>query len=215
MLTRDNMSAMRREYGNSTLSEDNAHECPLVQFESWFSEILKSERHDPTAMVLSTVDEQGNPDSRVVLLKEVYQGAFVFYTNYESTKAAQIINNAHVALNFFWPEMVRQVRVRGIVSQTTQEQSQHYFTLRPFASQVCAVVSPQSKVIPNRDMLEEQFNAQLSKLQNQTIDCPPYWGGYAVTPHEIEFWQGRDNRLHDRLHYQLTNGQWQRNRLAP
>jgi pyridoxamine 5'-phosphate oxidase len=206
---------IRREYGNLSLSEVDAITCPIVQFEQWFAEVLETEKSDPTAMVLSTTDEQGHPDARVVLLKGLEEQAFVFYTNYESTKGLQLRMNPYAALTFYWPQMARQVRIRGIVDKVTSQLSDIYFSSRPFLSQLSALSSPQSKIISSRNFLEEQLEELTIQYKEKKIPRPKYWGGYKLVAHEIEFWQGRDNRLHDRLHYQMINGQWKFQRLAP
>lgn len=206
---------IRREYGNLSLSEEEASNCPIAQFERWFAEVVKTEKSDPTAMVLSTIDEKGHPDSRVVLLKETNDGSFVFYTNYQSAKAMHIHANPYVALNFYWPEMARQVRIRGRVKRTSKSQSDTYFLSRPKTSQLSAIASPQSSEIQGRASLEQTLNDLISKHQQKPIVRPDNWGGFEVIPEEIEFWQGRDNRLHDRIHYYLQNGKWLHRRLAP
>ena len=209
------MSDIRREYGKLSLSEESAMDCPIAQFESWFAEVVKTEKSDPTAMVLSTVDDRGHPDSRVVLLKGVEKGAFIFYTNYQSAKSIHIERHPYVALNFYWPEMARQVRIRGEVTKTSVSQSDAYFASRPVTSQISAVISPQSSEITGRIELEQKLNALIAETQQQPVVRPTHWGGYIVTPEEIEFWQGRDNRLHDRIHYYQQNGKWRHRRLAP
>jgi len=206
---------VRREYGVLSLNEDEAEKDPFSQFRRWFEEIVAVEKYDPTAMVLSTVDEKGFPDSRVVLLKGIENEAFIFYTNYESTKAVQIMHTPYVALNFYWPVMSRQVRIRGRVKKTATEQSDAYFKSRPLESQLSAVASPQSKKIENRQDLEKAFNKLVSENGQQAVVRPTNWGGYLVLPDEVEFWQGRDNRLHDRLHYFQQQGEWTLRRLAP
>lgn len=209
------ISDIRRDYGNLSLSEASAALSPMEQFEAWFKEVLGTERSDPTAMVLCTVDEEGHPDSRVVLLKGLIDSTFVFYTNYQSAKAIQIAKHPYVALNFYWPEMARQVRIRGSVKKTTKAQSDAYFASRPHHSQLAALSSHQSKVIEGRSELEREFNELIARHQQQPVVRPDYWGGYAVIPEEIEFWQGRDNRLHDRIHYYKQQGVWKHRRLAP
>ena len=208
------LADIRRDYGDLRLSEKDVRACPIEQFQTWFSEILQTEIHDPTAMVLSTVDARGYPDSRVVLLKGIDEGSFLFYTNYNSIKSQQIHANPAVALNFYWPSMARQVRVRGRVQQTSQKQSDDYFSSRPLESQWSALISPQSTTIGSRDELERALESLREKNQ-QPIIRPQHWGGYCVTPDEIEFWQGRDNRLHDRIQYSRTGKIWTHRRLAP
>ncbi len=206
---------IRREYGNLSLSEEDASDCPFTQFERWFSEVIKTEKNDPTAMVLSTVDPHGHPDSRVVLLKGTKDGTYIFYTNYQSVKSMHIQNSPYVALNFYWPETARQVRIRGQVKQTSKEQSDAYFSSRPKTSQLGAIASPQSREISGRAEIEQTLNKLISEHQQQPIVRPDNWGGFAVTPDEFEFWQGRDNRLHDRIHYYHQNNKWIYRRLAP
>ena len=209
------LSNIRRNYGTQTLSEEKIQADPLAQFQIWFDEILGSVEHDPTAMVLSTVDAKGFPDSRVLLLKGIENGGFVFYTNYESTKALQLKNNSHAALNFYWPSVVRQVRVRGRVKRVTRAQSEAYFLSRPLPSQISAIASPQSQEIASRESLLELVHCEKLKHRDEAITCPKNWGGYVLIPDEIEFWQGRDDRLHDRVQYCKQRGQWKIHRLAP
>lgn len=209
------LTDIRREYGELHLSEAEAMDDPLAQFRLWFEEVLKAEIHDPTAMVLSTADAQGMPDSRVVLLKGFEDGAFVFYTNYQSAKAMQLQTRPYAALNFYWPHMARQVRIRGRVKQASASLSDDYFASRPRTSQLSAIISPQSQALADRNELEARLNLCIEKLGQNAVIRPQYWGGYLVMPDEIEFWQGRDNRLHDRVHYYRENGQWQHRRLAP
>ena len=209
------MSDIRRDYGQLSLSGANAKDCPIAQFESWFADVVKTEKSDPTAMVLSTVDERGDPDSRVVLLKGIHRGAFVFYTNYQSAKAEQIRHHPAVALNFYWPEMARQVRIRGVVTRTSKAKSDEYFASRPITSQLSAISSPQSREIAGREFIEQMLNELIAEHQQKPVLRPLHWGGYKVMPQEIEFWQGRDNRLHDRIHYYQQAGKWIHRCLAP
>jgi pyridoxamine 5'-phosphate oxidase len=206
---------IRREYGELNLNDDSLPEDPLVQFKDWFEDVLKNEKNDPTAMVLSTVDGKGYPDSRVVLLKGLDEGSFLFYTNYQSAKAEQLQSKPYAALNFYWPQMARQVRIRGSVVLVDKEHSDRYFSSRPLKSQFSAIVSPQSHKIKDRASLEAALNELIKKHGQEPVVRPSYWGGYKVIPAEIEFWQGRDNRLHDRIHYHLHDGQWKHHRLAP
>ena len=206
---------IRRDYGELNLNEELLPEDPIAQFHLWFEDVLKNETNDPTAMVLSTVDDKGCPDSRVVLLKGLEEGDFVFYTNYQSSKATQLQNKPYAALNFYWPQMARQVRIRGQVKQVSQEQSDRYFLSRPIKSQCSAIISPQSHEVPSRESLETALNDLIQKYAQEPVLRPEHWGGYRVIPDEIEFWQGRDNRLHDRIRYCRQNGQWQHHRLAP
>lgn len=210
-----NISEIRREYGHLSLEESGLNPCPLKQFELWFEEVLTQEKNDPTAMVLSTVDEQGHPDARVVLLKGLIDGHFIFFTNYQSPKSKQLSSSPYAALTFFWPEMARQVRIRGRVERIPESQSDEYFSSRPFKSQVSAIVSPQSQIIESRKVLEDKIHQILSEASPETIARPEYWGGFQVIPQEVEFWQGRDNRLHDRILYVFHDSLWIPKRLAP
>ncbi len=206
---------IRREYGNLHLNEEDIPSSPLQLFEKWFSEVLAAEKSDPTAMVLSTVDEQSHPDSRVVLLKGIENNAFIFYTNYESRKAQQFTLNPYAALNFYWPAMARQVRIRGSITKTSTQQSDLYFASRPRLSQYSAVSSPQSREVGSRAELELRLNELITKHGQAPLLRPLNWGGFQVLPEEFEFWQGRDNRLHDRIQYVLTQETWSYRRLAP
>ena len=209
------LAGIRREYGDLRLNDEDIPNSPLIQFKRWFSEVLDTEVNDPTAMLLSTVDEEGHPDSRVVLLKGLEEGAFVFYTNYQSIKAQQINKTPFVALNFYWPSMVRQVRVRGKIKPVNETTSNAYFASRPKSSQLSAIISPQSSEITGRAELERALNELIASHQEEPIMRPNHWGGYMITPDEYEFWQGRDNRLHDRIQYFREHGKWRHRRLAP
>lgn len=206
---------IRRDYGELSLSEESALEDPIAQFKLWFEDVLHNERYDPTAMVLSTVDDRGCPDSRVVLLKGLNDGNFEFYTNYQSAKAMHIEHQPYVALNFYWPQMARQVRIRGQVQRLSTQESDSYFVSRPIKSQLSALISPQSQQVSDRGALEKALNDLIKKHGQEPVVRPENWGGYKVIPDEIEFWQGRDNRLHDRMHYYRQSGKWLHRRLAP
>jgi pyridoxamine 5'-phosphate oxidase len=209
------IAEIRREYGSMSLSEENANDSPIAQFEQWFKQVLDIEASDPTAMVLATVDENGYPDSRVVLLKGVEDEQFIFYTNYHSAKATQLNSNPCCALNFYWPHIARQVRIRGRVKKLNRERSDEYFSSRPHKSQLSAVASPQSQVIKSRFELEKRLNDLINNIGTEPVVRPVSWGGYAVIADEIEFWQGRNNRLHDRLVYIKEKQRWLLRRLAP
>lgn len=214
------LSSIRREYGDLSLNEAQLNVSPIEQFRQWYLEIsavVDVSRSDPTAMVLSTVDEHGAPDSRVVLLKGLNEdGAFIFYTNYNSSKSKQLEHNSKAALNFYWPHMARQVRIRGHVERISADKSDAYFSSRPRLNQISAIVSPQSEVIDSREVLIKRIELlQQSQDPKAPIKRPDYWGGYAMLSQEIEFWQGRDNRLHDRILYIKKADQWVYCRLAP
>ena len=207
---------IRRHNGDRTFDEKHLAADPILQFQRWFDAVVEEGKEaDPTAMVLSTVDSKGLPDSRVLLLKAIENGGFVFYSNYESAKAMELAHTPYAALNFYWPSLVRQVRVRGRVERVSAAQSEAYFSSRPKASQISALASPQSHEIPNREFLEDLVNTAQRKYQDVAISCPKNWGGYCVIPEEIEFWQGRDNRLHDRIQYFKDHEKWNFHRLAP
>lgn len=209
------LADIRRDYGDLRLDDQHVLADPFEQFQCWFNDVLAREKQDPTAMVLSTVDEEGLPDSRVVLLKGIEDGCFLFYTNYESAKAIQLNHHPYAALNFYWPEMARQVRIRGMVEKISEVLSDAYFASRPLGSQLSALVSPQSRPVASRQELEQAFNRVMAELHQQPIVRPDHWGGYRVIPMAMEFWQGRDNRLHDRLLYLKQPEGWQYCRLAP
>jgi len=208
------MRDIRKQYLFSTLDELNILPNPFEQFEVWLQEAIESDQLEPTAMILSTVDEHGQPHSRVVLLKEFNIDSFVFYTNYEGHKAQQMAQNNKVSLVFFWPTLERQVRVEGMVEKISEILSASYFKSRPIENQLGAWASPQSQLIRSQDFLEQQFQYYKQKFGND-IPKPPHWGGYAVKPTTFEFWQGRANRLHDRLLFTKGSGKWKISRLAP
>ncbi|MDP3560767.1 MAG: pyridoxamine 5'-phosphate oxidase [Legionellaceae bacterium] len=214
-MSRFELSTIREEYSGNGLLDNALVENPLIQFDAWLNEHLSHDKETPNSMVLSTVDEHGCPDSRIVLLKGLDNGNFVFYTNYYSAKGLQLKNNPHAALNFYWPELMRQVRVRGTVIRVDKKQADEYFYSRPVESQLSAIASPQSAEIANRDELQKAFNKAANDYTDKKIERPEYWGGYAVVPNEIEFWQGRESRLHDRIQYYREKDAWCHRRLAP
>jgi len=209
------LSNIREEYGALDLLEKDVALDPIKQFELWFQEHLDLVKNTPNSMVLSTVDSLGCPDSRVVLLKSLDKGRFVFYTNYYSAKGLQLENNPHAALNFYWAENMRQVRVRGVVIKVDEKQADEYFHSRPLPSQFSAIASPQSQEISSRDILFAKLEEVEKMYADKEVVRPKHWGGYALVPHEVEFWQGRDNRLHDRIKYYNKNDTWCFRRLAP
>lgn len=205
----------RKDYTQNVLDKDHVTSNPVEQFAIWYDEYAKTEAIDPNAMTLSTVNSMGRPSSRIVLLKGITRGGFEFYTNYDSQKGKEMANNEWVCLNFFWPELERQVRIEGRVEKVTAEESDAYFNSRPIGSKIGAWASPQSQVIESRDILETRLKKYASEFDDN-VDRPPHWGGYRVVPNIIEFWQGRASRLHDRIIYTLkVDGQWQIDRLAP
>ncbi|MCX7115183.1 MAG: pyridoxamine 5'-phosphate oxidase [Gammaproteobacteria bacterium] len=209
------MRSLRRQYGALSLDEASLPATPLLQCEHWLAQAIETEQTDPTAMVLSTIDEQGQPDARVVLLKGLEPDGFIFYTHYQSAKGRQLAAGDRCALTFYWPVLVRQLRIQGRAIPLESSVSAAYFVSRPYLSQLSAMASPQSQVIANRQMLEDKvLQLQQSTVEGQ-VHCPSDWGGYRVVPHAIEFWQGRDNRLHDRILYTKQGKDWSHCRLAP
>jgi len=206
---------IRKDYTLHSLNEENVAADPIDQFARWWNDALNSEIAEPNAMTLATSTKDGKPSARIVLLKGLDKNGFVFYTNYNSHKGTELAENPYAALTFFWKEIERQVRIEGAVEKVTAEESDTYFLSRPEGSRVGAWASPQSSVIENRDLLEENVERYKEEFKN-SIPRPPHWGGYRVMPFKIEFWQGRSNRLHDRLQYTKTaKGSWKVERLAP
>lgn len=207
---------MRKEYTQRSLDvRDVAHD-PIKQFTQWFEEAQNAQVPEPNAMHLSTVSAEGKPSGRIVLLKGIENRQFLFYSNYQSRKGKEIDQSPFVALTFFWAELERQVRIEGTTSQLDEQTSTEYFHSRPRASQIGAWTSPQSEPIEDRSILDERKESFDQKFEDQEVPKPPHWGGYAITPTVIEFWQGRPSRLHDRILYQKTpDGSWQIQRLAP
>ncbi|EKD53665.1 MAG: hypothetical protein ACD_60C00162G0020 [uncultured bacterium] len=205
----------RREYGGRALEEKNMFSDPFQQFDQWMKDIFAMKTPDPTAMVLATVDEKGYPDTRVVLLKEFNQLGFVFYTCYKSPKALQAEAIGVVALNFYWPELARQVRIRGNIERISREESEKYFSSRPRDSQIATTASLQSTILANREELEARVNKARAEWGEKPVPCPAEWGGYRVVPFEFEFFQGRDNRLNDRIRYLKSGQAWEMERLSP
>ena len=206
---------LRRDYRSRALSEREVAADPVAQFRGWFDEAVRADLLDVNAMTLATADAAGRPDARIVLLKDVSAGGFVFFTNYESAKGRQLAANPRACLLFFWAELERQVRVSGRVAQVTREESEAYFQSRPLESRLGAWASPQSAVLPSRETIEQRYRDLQGQYEGNAVPLPPYWGGYRVTPDEVEFWQGRTGRLHDRLRYRRDGEGWRIERLAP
>lgn len=208
------LKSIRKDYTKGGIDQKSMQANPLDQFRSWMNPVLEHYGIEANAMTLSTVNADGQPNARIVLLKELDEEGFVFYTNYESRKAFEMNLNERVCLSFFWPDFERQVRIWGEAETTTREESEAYFKTRPLESQWGAWASRQSKPVGNRQALEKAFEEAKEKY-GEDVPLPPFWGGYRVIPDRIEFWQGRPSRLHDRIEYVLDEGSWHKQRLSP
>lgn len=212
----NDIASLRNEYSKAALDTHAVSQDPINQFTKWFDEAVNAKVPEPNAMNLATVNENGRPASRIVLLKGIEDNKFVFYTNYQSRKGKELDTNPACALTFFWPELERQVRIEGVASRTDEKRAEKYFQSRPRGSQLGAWASPQSTMISDRSLLEERVKKLEEKFKGQDIlPKPNQWGGYEIEPLMIEFWQGRPSRLHDRILYTKDDGAWKINRLAP
>ena len=209
------LEALRREYLKDGLEREDLADDPFDQFEKWMAQFLELGLADPTAMTVATVAPDGQPSQRIVLLKHVDQSGFVFYTNYSSRKASEIDTNPKISLHFPWHVVERQIKVCGVAEKVSQAESLRYFTSRPKGSQLAAAASPQSQVISSRSLLLNEFERLKQKFREGEIPLPDFCGGYRVVPSEIEFWQGGQNRLHDRFRYSRSGDAWEIDRLAP
>ena len=211
-----NTDELRQQLLSQGLHENELDVSPTKQFESWYKQTIETPLYEPGAMTLATVDADGQPWQRIVLLKLFDEKGFVFFTNYESRKAQQITQNSKVSLLFPWHTMGRQVNITGVAEKISTAESLTYFTTRPRGSQIGAWASGQSQMINSRSVLETMVNSIKQKYANKEVPLPPFWGGYRVIPKTFEFWQGRDNRLHDRFLYKRNDsGDWFTSRLAP
>ncbi|PYF76802.1 pyridoxamine 5'-phosphate oxidase [Pedobacter nutrimenti] len=214
-LSTETLQNLRQDYRSAELSEQDADQDPINQFSKWFADAMNAKLYEPNVMTLATADRSGKPSARIVLLKGFDQHGFVFFTNYDSVKGKEIAENPQASLVFFWPELERQVRIDGSVSKVSAQVSDQYFHSRPIGSQIGATASPQSTKMQNRESLEEKVKELTAAYQGKEIPRPQHWGGYLVKPSQIEFWQGRSSRLHDRINYELVDGNWIISRLAP
>ena len=211
------ISNLRKSYTQNNLDEVNLPSSPFILFDNWFNEVKSTNsKSEVNAMTLSTIDSNGYPNARIVLLKFFSNEGFIFFTNYNSNKATSIETNNKVSISFFWEDFERQVIIKGQAKKTNEDISSNYFNSRPKGSQIGALVSErQSSVIPSKDFLIEKFNSLIKEFENKDIPRPENWGGFIVNPVEYEFWQGGENRLHDRIRYKLVNNLWKIDRLSP
>jgi len=215
MQSRKSIQNLRREYKLNKLSEESVHKNPHKQLDKWFKDILKLNLLVPNAMILSTANVKAKPSARVVLLKELSEKGLTFFTNYKSVKSKNLSKNSASSLLFFWAELERQVRIEGKIKKISKTESQKYFNTRPIESRLAAWASEQSSVIPDRDYLEKRFQKFEEQFKGKKIPMPRDWGGFILVPNYFEFWQGRENRLHDRICYKMQKGKWKIFRLAP
>jgi pyridoxamine 5'-phosphate oxidase len=211
----DKIANLRREWSSRKLDETNVNSNPIGQFSEWMQEAIDADLLDVNAMTLATADKNGVPSARIVLLKSIDKKGLVFFTNYESNKGKDLAENPKASVVFFWKELERQVRVTGTVERILKKESEEYFKSRPYESQISAWASNQSSEVKNRKELEEKFAELKNKYPVNKVPLPDFWGGYRINPDRFEFWQGRPNRLHDRIAYIKERGKWKIVRLAP
>jgi pyridoxamine 5'-phosphate oxidase len=214
-LNKEALQNLRQDYRSAELLQQDVDQNPIMQFKKWFTDALEAQLYEPNVMTLATSDPYGKPSARIVLLKGFDEHGFNFYTNYDSKKGRELQENPQAALVFFWAELERQVRIEGMVSKLDPEVSEDYFHSRPKGSQIGAMASPQSEVIASRGTLEQKVVELQQQYADTEVPRPEHWGGYLLEPQQIEFWQGRPSRLHDRICYTLVDGVWIINRLAP
>jgi pyridoxamine 5'-phosphate oxidase len=215
MIDNNTIQDIRTNYKQKSLDVKDAALDPFDQFDKWFNDMMKSEILEPTAFILATADKNARPSARALLMKGYDGQGFFFYTNYESRKGKEIAENNQAAMLFFWPELERQIRIEGKVKRVSEDESYAYFKTRPFKSKVGAWASNQSTVINSRMTIIKKFFQYLAKFHSKVIPLPPYWGGYKLIPDRFEYWQGRENRLHDRVSYRLEKDNWIIERLSP
>ena len=215
MTTPSSLADLRCEFAHARLDEAHVSRDPIVEFTRWFAQAQEAQLHEPNAMTLATATTDGAPSARVVLLKAFDKRGFVFFSDYRSRKGGEVEANPRAALVFYWGEIERQVRITGTVTTTSHEESEEYFRGRPLGSRLGAWVSHQSRVIPGRAVLDHDLKEVAVRFADGNVPLPPHWGGYRVAPDTIEFWQGRENRLHDRIRYVWGNGGWKVERLSP
>lgn len=213
--TSKEINKLRLEYSKEILDEKMVNSNPIVQFDLWMKEALNADIPEPHAMNVSTVSKEGKPSSRIVLLRNFSENGFVFYTNYNSKKGNDISENNCAAINFFWPQLERQIRIEGKLQKVDSKISDEYFASRPHDSQLGAWASNQSEVLKNRQELEEKFATLEKKFAGINVPRPENWGGYCLVPDSIEFWQGRPSRIHDRIKFTTVNNEWKIERLSP
>ncbi len=209
------IAQLRREYVSQPFNEDQAEADPIAQFKIWFEEAVKSAQPDADAVTLSTATPDGRVSARTVLLKGCDERGFVFFTNYDSRKSRELMINPRAALTFYWHALHRQIRIEGEVERVSAQESEDYFQTRPRGSQIGAWASPQSEEIASRAELEQRVAEIEERFKDHPMNCPPFWGGFRLKPVRIEFWQGRESRLHDRVLYTLRDEVWRISRLAP
>ena len=214
-MTSSDLANLRRSYSKRQLSEETVAADPFEQFSVWMQETLRSEIIDANAMILSTVSADCRPSSRVVLLKGFDKSGFVFFTNYESRKSSDLASNPNAVIHFFWAELERQINITGSVTRVSRDESEKYFRSRPLESKIGAWASRQSSIVESREALEKRYAELKAAYSDGEVPCPPFWGGFRLQPERFEFWQGRDNRLHDRICYTVKGESWQITRLSP
>lgn len=215
MIENKKIQDIRLNYKKKSLDSKDVSLCPYDQFDKWFNDTMKSGILEPTAFILATADKNAKPSARTLLMKGYDDGGFYFYTNYESRKGKELSENNQASMLFFWSELERQIRIEGKVKKVSEDESFAYFKTRPFKSRVGAWASNQSTVINSRMTIVKKFFKYLAKFHSKDIPLPPYWGGYKLVPDYFEYWQGRENRLHDRICYSLKDGVWTIERLSP